>query len=356
MPSKNNRNIFSVIMAAMMLPFFFINAASAACYFDGPSGRLSNFCAVNLINGKRVDENTIRLIDYKLKMEGHTNGLGFPFQVKKKSIQRSFNPLLYYSSNINGGNSSKPLKLGNLTFEGDEEFFRKAGIVSGISTGFGGRQIYGQKRYLQYNVNGSYAYSPLYKVGIATTGGRACDIRHLKNWWYLDSCAGQSRTRKDITDTTNSDLSFIASNFIRNSERSFSQLDLGLKRYFAENYKQNQVILGFDTIHSNGIFTDLNAIFGEAVESQLATRLSVSGRVITPLDDKPFSLYANYTESDGGIMLGINRDEKSYGISVSYPIWQRVSLSIGYQLTDSTIDYFDMANPTFGLQMSSIQF
>ncbi|MGY8790566.1 MAG: hypothetical protein ACKVKR_09865, partial [Pseudomonadales bacterium] len=198
-------------MAALLLPFFFVNTASAACYFDGPSGRLSNYCAIHLINGQRVDSRSLRLIDYKLKMEGSTNGLGLPFKVKKNTTQRFLSPLLFYSSNINGGNSPKPLKLGNLTFEGDEKLFSKAGMLAGVGAGLSGRLIYGDGRYLQYSASGSYAYSPEHKLGIGTTDAKACDVRHILNWWYVDVCASQSRVRKDMTDTTSSNLSLIAS-------------------------------------------------------------------------------------------------------------------------------------------------
>ena len=343
-------------MAALLLPFFFVNTASAACYFDGPSGRLSNYCAIHLINGQRVDSRSLRLIDYKLKMEGSTNGLGLPFKVKKNTTQRFLSPLLFYSSNINGGNSPKPLKLGNLTFEGDEKLFSKAGMLAGVGAGLSGRLIYGDGRYLQYSASGSYAYSPEHKLGIGTTDAKACDVRHILNWWYVDVCASQSRVRKDMTDTTSSNLSLIASNFLKNSKRSFTQVDFGLKRYFTNNYTQNQAVFGFDVIYPNGIFTDFTAIFGEAIEAQLAARLSLSGRMVAPVADKPLSLHANYTESDGGIMLGINQNQKSYGISASYPIWQKVSLSVGYQITNSTIDHFDLRSPTLGLQLPTIQF
>ena len=343
-------------MAALLLPFFFVNTASAACYFDGPSGRLSNYCAIHLINGQRVDSRSLRLIDYKLKMEGSTNGLGLPFKIKKNTTQRFLSPLLFYSSNINGGNSSKPLKLGNIIFEGDEKLFSKGGMLTGVGAGLSGRVIYGDGRYLQYSGSGSYAYNPEHKLGIGTTDAKACDVRHILNWWYVDICASQSRVRQDMTDITNSNLSLIASNFLKNSKRSFTQVDFGLKRYFAENYTQNKIILGFDTIHSNGIFTDLSAKFGELIDSQLVERLSLTGRIIAPVAGKPLSLYANYTEFDGGIMFGTNRNEKSYGISVSYPIWQKISLSVGYQITDSTIDHFDLRIPTLGLQLPAIQF
>lgn len=344
-------------MAALLLPFFLANMASAACYFDdGPSGRLSNYCAIQLINGQRVDNRSLSLIDYRLKMEGNTNGLGLPAKVKKHTTQNFLSPLLFYSNNINGGNSSKPLKLGNLTFEGEKKLFSKVGILAGVRAGLNNRYIYSDGRYLQYSANISYAYSPKHKLGVGTVGARACDIRRILNSWYLDSCAGQSRTRKDLSDTTNSELSFVTSNSFKNFEQSFSQVDFGVKRFFTKSYTQNQVVLGFDTIHSNDVFTDFGATFGEAITSKLATRLSLSGRIIVSIADKPLSLSATYTDSDGGIMLGVSRSEKNYGISVSYPIWQKIKLSVGYQKTDSTIDHYNFQSPTLGLELPVIQF
>ena len=352
-----NQTYISLIMAALLPFFLFANVASAACYFDGPSGRLSNYCAIQLINGQRVDNRSLRLIDYKLKMEGNTNGLGLPSKVNMNTTQRYLSPLLLYSNNINGGNSSKPLNLPNLpNARCVNGHCSKAGILAGVSAGFSGRSIYGEGRYLQYSAGGSYAYNSVHKLGIGTVSARACNVGHILNWWYLDICASQSRVHKDMTDTTNSNLSFIASNFLKSSKRSFTQVDFGLKRYFAENYTQNKIMLGFDTIHSNGIFTDFSAEFGELIDSQLVARLSLTGRIIAPVDGKPLSLYANYTEFDGGIMFGTNRNEKSYGISVSYPIWQKISLRVGYQITDSTIDHFDLRIPTLGLQLPAIQF
>lgn len=344
-------------MAALSLPFFLANMAFAACYFDdGPSGRLSNYCAIQLINGQRIDNRSLRLVDYKLKMEGNTQGLGLPTKVKKNTTQRFFSPLLFYSNNINGGNSSKPLKLGNLTFEGEEELFRKVGMLAGGGAGFRNRYIYNDGGYLQYNANISYAYSPKHKLGVGTVGARACDIRRVLNSWYLDSCAGQSRTRKDLSDTTNSELSFVTSNHFKNFGRSFSQVDFGVKRFFTKDYTQNQVVFGFDTIHSNDVFTNFGATFGEAITAKLATRLSLGGRIIVAVADKPLSLSATYTDSGGGIMLGVSRSEKNYRISASYPIWQKVKLSVGYKKTDSTIDHYNLQSPTLGLELPTIQF
>ena len=49
--------------------------AVAACYSDGFSARLSNFCALDKMQGARVDIRTLRLVDHKLKQEGFGLGL-----------------------------------------------------------------------------------------------------------------------------------------------------------------------------------------------------------------------------------------------------------------------------------------
>ena len=166
----------------------------------------------------------------------------------------------------------------------------------------------------------------------------------------------QSRIRKDITDTTKSNLSLVALKVMNSSEQSFNQVDFCLKCHFSENYEQNQFFMGIDTVHSNGICTKLSATMGESITSQLTTKISLNGKLITAFNNKPITLAANYTLSDGGIMLGIIRNEKNYGISLSYPIWKKLDLSIGYQVTNSTIDYFDLGTPMLGLQLPSIQF
>ena len=74
---------------------------------------------------------TIKLIDYKLKREGERRGLGLPKRVAANTTSKSAYPILSYSDNINGGNSPEPLVLGNLSFDGEKELYRKEGILGG---------------------------------------------------------------------------------------------------------------------------------------------------------------------------------------------------------------------------------
>ena len=346
-----------VRMSALGLSFFFlVSPASAACYVDGASTRLSNYCALDKIQGARVDVRTAQLIDYKLKLEGSKQGLGFPTRVEPHSTSKAIYPILSYSNNINGGNSPEPLVLGNLTFEGDENLNRKEGIVAGLGVGLNGRYIHAEEKYLTYGANASYAYSPEHGIGISTTSANVCSVNHISNWWYVDACANTSRVRKDITDDTNSNISISGSKVFTSSENSYSQMNLGVNRYFASVYTQNQVVIGLDTIHANGVYSAFDVTFGEAVENQLATRFSVSAQVTAQVANKPLTLSASYARADGGMLLGVERSGNTVGISASYQVWKNLSASIGYRRTDSTIDYFDVSTPTFGIQFAAIQF
>ena len=93
--------------------------------------------------------------------------------------------------------------------------------------------------------------------------------------------------------------------------------------------------------------------FGEAVENQLATKISLKAKVITNLAKKPLTLSASYADADGVMLFGVERSEETYSICASYPLWRGITASIGHRTTDSTIDFFDVSTPTFGIQFSS---
>ena len=53
--------------------------------------------------------------------------------------------------------------------------------------------------------------------------------------------------------------------------------------YFFATYTQSQLVLGYDTIHLNGVHSAIDITFGEAFENQLATKFSLWAKAITQL-------------------------------------------------------------------------
>ena len=352
-------NILNIPTKPAWLSIFTLMAASpavGACYVDGVQNKLANFCALDKIQGATIDVRTLELIDYKLKLEGSSNGLGLPTRMAASTTSKSAYPILSYSDNINGGNSPEPLVLGNLSFDGEKELYRREGIVAGLGASLNGRYIHGEERYLNYGVNASYAHSPKYGLGIATSSANVSSINHIRNWWFLDAHANTSRVRKNITDDTNSNLSIVTSKVFELSDSIYSEASFGVNRYFAESYNQNQLQFGYKTIHANSVYSAFILTVGDAVENQLATKFALSAQIVTQLVNKPLKLSASYSQADGGMLLGFERRDETYNISASYPLWRGLIASVGYRTTDSTIDYFDLNTPTFDIQFSSINF
>lgn len=343
-----------MIVGAVISPTF----ARSECLILEASYRLSTFCALEHMSQSLIGYRTAVIIDNLLKSEGYSRGLGLTESsaVNPTSEKAFIHAILSYSDNINGGNSPGPLVLGNLTFEGDEALVRREGVLAGFGVGFSGRFIYDEGRYFTYGLDASYAHSLKYGIGITATSARACSVNHVENWWYVDLCAETSRVDKDITDETNSNISLASSKVFESSDGVYSEASIGVNRYFAESYTQNQLTLEYDTIHSNGVVSALNITMGESVTNQLTTQFAVQGRVSRQLANKPLTLTASYSKADGGMLLGFERSEKTYSVSASYPIWRNLKVTAGYRTTNSTIDYFDVSTPTFGVQFSSIQF
>lgn len=343
-----------MIVGAILAP----TVINAQCLIAGASAKLSNFCMLEQMSQSLIDYRLALFIDGRLKFEGYSRGLGLPNSegIHPNSIKAYMQPIVYYSDNINGGNSPEPLVLGSLTFNGDEALHRKEGIIAGLAGGLTGRYIFDEGQYLNYGVNASYAHSPEFGIGILKTNVDVSSINHIQNWWYLDAHITSSRLRKEITDDATNAISVVTSNLHSNEGNSYSEARFGIRRYFAESYIQNQLTIGYDTIHSSGLFSSVDVMLGEALEGQLTTRFSSRARVSLQLANKPLSLTARYSTADGGIILGFERNETTYEISATYPILRNLKATVGYKVTDSTIAHFNIDTPSFGVEFASTQF
>ena len=332
--------------------------ATASCLGLGADERLENHCLVNNLNGATINKTDLLSIDHRLRREGYKDGLGVQGTKPVDNFSSSFSvtPIFMYEENINGGNSRQPLVVGSLRLIGDENFYKQSGVVVGLNAGLGGRYIYGQGRYLNYNLGTGYAQSFESGIGIVNHNASLCSINHIAKRWNIDACADQARNHKKLLDVTSSNLKLILSHTFSNLRKQHKQLKFGINRYLADNYNQNQIQFGFNTTHPQGVFTGLDTTFGEAVNEQLATRFFVAGTVGLYFARKPLKFTASYRRSSGGLLLGFDRDSNTASISATYPVWRNFTATLGYSNTDSNIDYFDASGPSLDVQFAAIQF
>lgn len=330
--------------------------AHAFCLNPAADSRLQVYCLSKALAGTATTFQSAQMLDFRIKREGYANGIGLPGTVKSVSFSPYVSPLLEYSSDINGGNPNRPLVLGSLTFFGDPEFFRKKGVVAGVGVGGAGRAMYGEGKYLDYNFGISYAHSPEHDIGIARGFANVCSKNDIGRNYYLDGCLTTSQLNRDlINERTSSATLSIAKLFSKGGER-FNQASFGVRRFFDEEYEQNQVVMRLDTLHQSGFYTGLTASFGEAITETLTMRHSFSATLGKTFLNKPVSATFSYSFSDGGRLLGFERDEMTRFINVTYTVHPLVKISIGYKDTSSSIDYFDESEAILGIQFAPIRF
>lgn len=149
--------MFRINLIVFILSFTtFIGATSvkANCLMFGENERLSNYCLLESIKGKLIDQSTANIVVHKLTQEGYLGGLNKP------ATTFNFYPDIAYSNNINGGNPDKPLIIGNLKFEGEPNLVAKKGAVLSLNLRSSARKTYGVGRYINAFVSGAFLISP----------------------------------------------------------------------------------------------------------------------------------------------------------------------------------------------------
>ena len=319
---------------------------------------MENYCLLNTINKKVIDYKTATLVSKRLKNTGQSSSITFPDSTPNGMFSGSFSilPILQYHENINGGNAAKPFVIGNLTLSGDKAFYQTSGLVGGLGVKFAGRSIYGQGKYLNYSMYKDFALHPSSSDKILNTIAEICSKNLIGQSLYLDACTSNFISSRELTHTDNTDISFVGSHTFTNNKNTHSLAKLGVNRLFTNEYVQNQIILGVETLHSHRVFTEIETIIGEVIQNKLATRTSILGTLSFNVAGKPLRLNTSLSQATGGLILGFANDNQRISVSASYPIWRNITAVLGYTEINSTIDYFDSSLPTLGLEFSPIHF
>lgn len=330
--------------------------SSAYCDQSSASSRLQVYCLSNIVSMSATNVGTAQILDFRLKQEGYARGIGLPGVVDRATFVPYVYPILEYSSDINGGNPNKPLVLGSLTFFGDEEFFKKDGVIVGLGIGGSGRYIYGEGRYADYSIGASYAHSIEYDIGVERNFADLCSKNDIGGNFYLDGCLSTNQLNRELADETTSSVSLSVAKLFSDGDERFNEFTVGLRKLFKDNFEQKQLTFKLETLHDEGYFTAIGASFGGAVENQLVIRQSLNATVGTTIRNRPVSASFSYTKSNGGRLLGFTREDTTTTFNLTYAVKPNINASVGYSETNSSISYFDESESIFGIQFSPIRF
>lgn len=294
--------------------------------------------------------------DYLLERQGYTDRFGLVDPIPNPTFDVSVFPVVQYSSNINGGNPPGSLILGSLVFAGDPEFEQKSGMLYGMGASVESRYRLGDGRYIELNVVGTYARSPKNDIDVGSSLVSLCSKNHIKNWWYVDFCASTANIDRDISSQTSDILGVAVSKVVSTEAENHHSFSVRYRKILAENYDQQQMTFGIESILNGKTFTSLYLNVGEPVVDQMVSRWAIGGSVGRLVNGKRVKIIAAYEESDGGALLGIEQKDETSTIGLSYEISEQVSVFVGYQNTESSIDYFNVSEPTIGIELASLRF
>lgn len=325
-----------------------VNAACDAA----PSDRLTLRCSLDLAERERLRPFERVIYGNALWREGYLerNDAG-----ARRSL--SVAPVLRYSENINGGNPDGVLRLGNLEFTGDPELERKPGLLAGGRVGFEARHVFDDGRYLDFDLGASAQYSPRYDRWVTSGYSAICSKNHVGNWWFVDGCYQASYKKRELTEDFEQTASLSGSKVFMSGWGRFHEASLGLKTTFVEGEEETLVTGALETLHAAGFSSHLGLEVGiDAFEDRLSTDMRISAGVAGDLFDRRVSLRVNYEFLTGGKILGYSRSDEEWDISVGVEVREGLYATLGYSVSNSSIDYFDQMTPTASIRFAPIRF
>lgn len=331
-------------VSANIIVFLLLSSsASANCLVFSQNERLTNYCILSKVDGKHVDAQTANVVIQRLQREGYFGGLSSP------QFVTHVYPTLTYSNNINGGNPDKKLKLGNLEFDGEPELVAKEGVVGSLNFVAANRTTVGEGRYIDANAALSYSFAPEHSLSYTNTNIRLCSKNKINKDAHIDVCASTTSQNKDITRDQTDSLSASWGKMLYVESVGFNEAKLGITRVSNEDFEQSQFYVSVDTIHDRNLFSSVNIKFGEPIEGSLALNYGIGLGLSRVVKNRKVTLNFNYEYSDGGRLLGVERDDKVTTVSLSTQLRRGTSITLGYKSLNSSIDYFDQYYPIISL-------
>ena len=327
------------------------------CPFANGSERLELYSL-----SQRMIDHKIMSIQDAIQFNVKSRSLGFEgISIKKKidytvKTNRAFYPIIAYSDNINGGNLNQTIQVGNFTFIGDEGTKAKSGIIIGGGVALGIKKLYDRGRYIDLILNASLTAAPLHDfLQVRNESITVCSKNHVEEWIFFDACASWAHNKREFSDSINKSISTALTSLFM-SGRSFHESSLTAKRFISDEYQQMQGSVALNSLLPNDFETSIFVTKGEPIQDNISLNYSLGLSINRRIKNKPLKVSLKQSFYDGGRFLGVTREDTSKQISVSYPVYKRFAVSIGYEINDSTINSFSHTGPLVSFSLPTFNF
>ena len=262
----------------------------------------------------------------------------------------SVTPRVVFDQNTNGGNSKKPLVLGNMKFLGQPDLEKRSGLVAGAETSMKFRHATGWGKYVDFNASISEAVDVSKLNRIRTNNFKFCSINHIHNWTYLDACYGEASTEKELSSSTNIYKNYKLSKLFQFQTDTYGKIGLGHEFRNNGTFDQRVHIIELETLNAK---RRLSLIFKHGdkprVTNQHALKHSFTISSNFKLMQRSGNVAFTTSQYGGSKLLGFDRNDKSHTLIFSTKISKHMNLQFGYHQNISSIDYYSDEYPILNL-------
>ena len=272
------------------------------------------------------------------------------------SNSKAFFPIFEYSNNINAGNLSQTIQIGDLTFVSNEESIAKSGMVLGGGFFLRRKDFYGRGRYFDIALKASLAGAPQHDwLKVSNQSISLCSKNHVKEWIFVDACLDWGHNKRQFSDTSSNVISTSLTRLF-SLQKTFHESEIGIQYLIGEDYEQAQFSSRVSSLFPDGYKTKVGLKFGEDINDLIALKYKINFDVSKRLNKKPVELSLSQTVQGGGLFMAMPREDVTRRVSLAYPLYKGFKVTVGYSETSSSIDYFSHESPYVYVSLPSWSF
>lgn len=265
-------------------------------------------------------------------------------------------PMISYDPNVTGGVPNDSIQVAGFEFLIDPEFVGQSDMLFGIEVRSGLRKNVAPGLALDARASGSIGYAPRAEVSKGALDADLC-LRYQSNRSrYFHGCVGADLRLVELGDQRSLRANTgITQAFSTGTAIHAVTGEIGVRKVFPEfgrDWTQGYARLSSASALRNGTAIVSMIEIGEAVERVHATRLRASIGLAKDINGKPASVSVFYSEASGGIYLGAPRRDETIGLSISYQVNEKLTLTGSVSRTSSNAQLYDSgAQVGMGIQV-----
>ncbi|MBV0892869.1 hypothetical protein KTN05_13560 [Paracoccus sp. Z118] len=262
-------------------------------------------------------------------------------------------PLLAWDGNINGGLLQDRFVLNGLTFEGDPDFVAKSGLVAGLSAASLLRYAWGTGRLVEFQSVAEFGWSPKHNIGRTDLLLSACSRNHLQGWSFFDLCATGRHYWRELDEDTAWQVS-AAFTQIAPAPDSLHEIKLEYLRASTVGSDQDRLAFSVESVWRR-VLTEFSVTFGEPLEDTISLRYRADARVSWISAGRGWNLDAWTQRAEGGMFLGVPREDRAHGIGLATDLRPGTSLRLAYLDSRSTAGIANYDQVTLDIRFRNLR-